>query len=364
MCRGNVNRFLENACARALTVVSKAPSPSIKDVARRAGVSPGTVSNVYSKNRPVKAALVARVRAAAEELGYQPDRAASQLRSRKARVIGILVPSLNNPFFTSLIAAIEERAQSEGYEIIVASSNDDEESEATRLATLAAWRPAGIVVIPCADEFAARGVIARASIPYVVADRLAANLAVDAVTIDNTEAGIKAARHLLDLGHHDFVVAASTLKLANIRERCSGIQSVFTERGLAGPSLIEVGLEFEAATDRLRAWIENNRRPSAFLALTNFTTLGVLASLSRLNISVPDDVSVLGFDDYSWMRAVNPPLSAIRQPVEEIGQQVWIRLRARIAGDTSAPVHMRLGCELIVRSSTRRAASRAEVASG
>lgn len=337
----------------------KDSSPSIKDVASRAGVSPGTVSNVFSKNRPVKPELVARVRAAAEELGYQPDRAASQLRSRKARVIGILVPSLNNPFFTSVIAAIEKRARGEGYEIIVASSNDDERTEEARLQTLVAWRPAGIVVIPCADEFAARGVITRTSIPYVVADRVAANLDADAVTIDNTEAGMKAAQHLLDLGHQDFVVAASTLKLANIRERCAGIGSVFAGRGLAGPPLVEVGLEFEAATDRLRTWIEGNRRPGAFLALTNFTTLGVLAALARLGLAVPHDVSVLGFDDYSWMRAVSPPLSAIRQPVEEIGEQVWLRLRARISGDKSPPVHMRLGCELIVRSSTRRASPRA-----
>ncbi|MGE3875548.1 MAG: LacI family DNA-binding transcriptional regulator [Parvibaculaceae bacterium] len=341
--------------------MDRASSPSIKDVARRAGVSAGTVSNVFSKNRPVKPELALRVRAAAEELGYQPDRAASQLRSRKARVVGIMVPSLNNPFFTSVIAAIEERARDDGYEIIVASANEDERTEAARLATLLAWRPAAIVVIPCADEFAARDVIARTATPYVVADRVTANPDTDTVTIDNAEAGMKAARHLLDLGHHDLAVAASTLKLANIRERCAGIESVFAKRGLAAPSLIEVGLEFEAATDRIRAWIEDNRRPGAFLALTNFTTLGVLAALSRLELSVPGDVSVLGFDDYSWMRAVSPPLSAIRQPVEEIGEQVWLRLRARIAGDEAPPVHMRLGCELIVRSSTRRASPAAAV---
>lgn len=335
----------------------KAASPSIKDVAKRAGVSPGTVSNVFSRNRPVKPELAARVRAAADELGYQPDRAASQLRSRKGRVVGIMVPSLNNPFFTSMIAAIEERARDDGYEIIVASSNDDERIEPTRLATLLAWRPAGIVVVPCADEFTARDVIMRTSVPYVVADRLTNSLATDAVTVDNMEAGVKAANHLLDLGHHDLVVAASTLKLANIRERCAGIKKAFAERGLADPSLIEVGLEFEAATDRIRAWIESHHRPGAFLALTNFTTLGVLAALSRLGLSVPGDVSVLGFDDYSWMRAVNPPLSAIRQPVEEIGEQVWLRLRARISGDESPPVHMRLGCELIVRNSTAPAAA-------
>lgn len=325
---------------------------SIKDVARLAGVSPGTVSNVFSGNRAVRDDLAIRVRSAAEQLGYQPDRAASQLRAGKARIVAALVPDLNNPFFTSLIAAIEECLRNDGMDIIVASSGGDAGEERDRLMALLAWRPAGLIVIPCADEFASRGIIERSHVPYTVVDRVPDAFNGDAVTIDNVEAGWMAAEHLLEQGHREVAVVASTLKLKNIRERCEGIELAFTKRGLPGPLPIEVGLDFETAADRLAGYMEGNLEPSAFLSLTNFATLGILASLQEWGRAVPGDVSVLGFDDYSWMRAVSPPLTAIRQPVEEMGREVWRRLRRRIEGSEKASSRIKLSCELVVRAST------------
>lgn len=325
---------------------------SIKDVAERAGVSPGTVSNVFSGNRAVRTDLADRVRKAAEDLGYQPDRVASQLRGGKRRVVAALVPDLNNPFFTGLIASIEASLRDAGMDIIVASSNGDPQEERARLSALLAWRPAGIIAVPCNDEFACRDLIERAQLPCVVADRVPDRFEGDAVTIDNVEAGRKAAGHLVELGHRDIVVVASTLKLKNIRERCEGIEYVFASRGLAPPALIEAGLDFETASARLSGFMEGSGRPSAFLALTNFGTLGVLATLQHWGLTVPRDVSVLGFDDYSWMRAVVPPLTAIRQPMEEMGREIWSRLSRRIAGADEAGSRLKLSCELMVRAST------------
>ena len=162
------------------------------------------------------------------------------------------------------------------------------------------------------------------------------------------------AEHLLALGHRRIVVAASTLKLQNIRERCEGIEGAFAAHGLAPPTLIEVGLDFETATDRLAGFMAGERQSTAFLALTNFGTLGVLASLQRWGLRVPRDVSVLGFDDYSWMRAVTPPLTAIRQPIGAMGRAAWQRLRARIDGSTEPVARVKLPCELVVRASTAR----------
>jgi LacI family transcriptional regulator len=327
-------------------------SVSIKDVAKRAGVSAGTVSNVFSGNRAVRPDLVARVRSASEELGYQPDRAASHLRAGKARVIAALVPDLTNPFFTGLLASVESSVRDEGLNIIVASSNGDPAEERAHLSALLAWRPAGLVVVPCNDDFVCRELITRAGVPFVVADRVPSDFDGDAVTVDNAEAGRLAAEHLVGLGHRDIVVAASTLKLQNIRERCEGIERVFATHGLQPPSRIEVGLDFEAAAERLAVFMEGGRQPTAFLALTNFGTLGVLASLQKWNLSVPLDVSVLGFDDYSWMRAVVPPLTAIRQPIGDMGHEIWSRLRARIRGNADAASRVKLSCELVVRAST------------
>jgi DNA-binding LacI/PurR family transcriptional regulator len=325
---------------------------SIKDVAERAGVSAGTVSNVFSGNRAVKPDLAERVRHAARDLGYQPDRAASQLRAGKAKIVAALVPDLNNPFFTSLIASIEASVRGEGYDIIVASSHGDAEEEARRLSALLGWKPTGVVIIPCTDEFPSRELLIGSGIPFVVADRVPSLFDGDAVTVDNVDAGTKAAEHLVALGHRRLVVAASSMRLQNIRERCEGIEAVLSRGGLPPPTLIEVGLDFDTAAERLGTFMEGERQATAFIALTNFATLGILASANKNSLSVPGDISVLGFDDYSWMHAVNPPLTAVRQPVEEMGRAIWNRLRGHLGHHDAPSARVRLECDLVVRAST------------
>lgn len=325
---------------------------SIKEVAKKAGVSAGTVSNVFSGNRAVKPYLVESVRRAAAELGYQPDRAASQLRAGKTKIVAALVPDLNNPFFTSLIASIEASVRGEGYDIIVASSHGDVEEESRRIAALLAWRPAGLVIVPCSDEFASEKILSASGVPYAVTDRVPQQFDGDAVMIDNVDAGRQAAQHLVALGHRRFVVAASSVRLQNIRERCQGIKSILAEAGLPEPMVTEVGFDFDTAAERLATFMEGERQATAFIALTNFATLGILASAHRSGLSVPRDLSVVGFDDYSWMHAVSPPLTAIRQPVEQMGQAIWTHLRAHLDGREAVAAREILQCELVVRAST------------
>ena len=325
---------------------------SIREVAARAGVSTGTVSNVLNGRPTVHAQLVDRVRQAARELGFEPDRAAAQLRGRPARIVAALVPDLNNPFFTDLLASIERCIRDCGFDLIVASSNESPQEEKVRLAALLAWRPAGLVIVPCTDEFEGRSLLAQRHMPFVVVDRIPVNFRGDAVTVDNVDAGRLAAEHLVDLGHRNVVVAVSTLKLQNIRERCEGIRQVFEAHDLEPPTVLEVGLRYDQATETLSLFIDNNPRPTAFVALTTFATLGILASLQRGGLRVPLDVSVVGFDDYSWMQAVTPPLTSIRQPVEAMGGEVWKRLRARIEGSKEPTIRVRLLCERMERAST------------
>ncbi|WP_018181372.1 LacI family DNA-binding transcriptional regulator [Kaistia granuli] len=325
---------------------------SIRDVAERAGVSPGTVSNVLNGSRPVNAALAQRVREAAEALGYQADRAAALLRTGKARIIAVLVPDLDNPFFTSIVSALESGLRDQGYELIVASSRGEDDTEHSRLAAMLAWRPAGLVVIPGSDEFPARALIDRARVPYVVADRITLDPAANTISVDNESAGAIGMRHLVDKGHRDILIAASVLKLANIRERCAGAVSVLESLGLPPPAIVETGGDFTLASDRLAAWLDSNRQPTAILALTNFTTLGVLSALAERAIAIPRAISLIGFDDYAWMRARTTPLTAIQQPVQAMGEAIWARLKARIEGDASPPAHIQFQCDLKVRAST------------
>lgn len=334
---------------------------TIRDVAARAGVSIATVSNVFSGNKPVNADLRARVLKAADELAYQVDRAASQLRSGRARVVGVLVPDLDDAFFTSLVSQLEVHAQSDGYDILVASSRDDLGLEQSRLRTLLAWRPSGLIVVPCSDAVPAalQGEVGR--LPIVFADRVSpAGSVVDTVAIDNREAGEIAARHLLAKGHRDILVAASSLAISPIRERAHGVRDLILAMHGREPTVIELGSNADRGAATLLHWLERHAQPSAVIALTNITTLSTLSALAHMRIDVPDTVSVIGFDDYPWMSARKTGLTAIRQPITGIAELAWHRLRARMAADPAPPTHSVLQTSLQIRDSVRDLAMSAE----
>jgi LacI family transcriptional regulator len=327
-------------------------SSSIHDVARLAGVSPATVSNVLTGRKPVSPKLAKEVGAAVKALDYRADPLASMLRSGEAKIVAVLVPDLDNPFFTSIVSAVEQCLGKDAYEVIVASSHGDEAIERSRLKAILAWRPAGLIVIPCTDEFPSRDLLATSGTAHVIADRVTNNLDADTVSLDNEEAGRLAARHLIELGHTRLLIVASSLKLANIRQRCGGASEVLKSYDLPDPAIVELGTEIEAGAQKLAEWLNRYSTPTAILALTNFTTLTALATIAEHGLRIPRDVSLIGFDDYAWMRARMTPLTAIAQPVREMGRILWERLSARIKGDGSPAKHVLLPCELKLRDST------------
>jgi LacI family transcriptional regulator len=325
---------------------------SINDVAKLAGVSPATVSNVLTGRKPVSAKLAAKVGAAVKALDYRADPLASMLRSGDAKIVAIVVPDLDNPFFTSIVSAVEECLGKDSYEVIVASSHGDAATERSKLKAILAWRPAGLIIIPCSDMFPSGDIIAASKTPYVIADRVTDKLDADTVSLDNEEAGRLAARHLIDHGHDNILIAASSLSLVNIRQRCRGADEVVQSENLPSPAIVELGFDIEAGSRKLSEWLDRHASPTAILALTNFTTLTVLATLAERGLRMPGDISLIGFDDYTWMRARATPLTAIAQPVREMGRALWERLSARIKGDVSPARHVLLSCELKLRDST------------
>jgi LacI family transcriptional regulator len=224
--------------------------------------------------------------------------------------------------------------------------------ERSKLRAILAWRPAGLIVVPCSDAFPGRELIEASRTPYVIADRVTGNPSADTVSIDNEDAGALGARHLIDLGHKDILIAASMLGLENIRRRCSGATQVLRSLGLPEPTIVELGFTTEEASRTLSEWLDRNPQPTAIQALTNFTTLNVLATMAERGLRVPQDISLIGFDDYIWMRARATPLTALFQPVREMGRIIWERLSSRIKGDVSPAQHVLLPCELRVRAST------------
>ncbi len=328
--------------------------PSIRAVASRAGVSTATVSNVLNARRSVAPDLAARVQQAVQELGYIADLGASRLRSRKSTIAGVLIPDIGNPFFGAFVAALESAARRDGYDLLIVSSGGDPVQEAARLRALLTWRPAGVIVIPCDDTLAARDIAVAAGVPMVAADRVPAGPLIDLVAVDNFDIAYQVARHLVAGGRRHILAATGNQSISNVQERCNGARAAIAGTG-ATFEILEVGLSHAEARARLSERLQARPVPDALFTLNNLATLGALEAVSAAGMSVPGDIAMAGFDDEPWMHVVSPPLTAVRQPVEQMGLAAWERLMARVGGDTSPPVQVRLPCTLELRASSQPA---------
>lgn len=333
------------------------PTASIKDVAARAGVSTATVSNVFSGKKPVKPDLAAKVRSVAKDLGYHVNRAASMLRSGRNKIVAVVVPDLADPHFTSVIREIERLAKRDGYEIIVANSDNDADNERSRLEALLSWQPAGLIMIPCTDTLPDQLRTGVDGVSVVLADRVANKTLADSVTIDNADAGWIAAKYLCELGHQNILLIASDCGIEPIRERRRGaVEAIAEFSGTA--HVIDAGSDPEAGAFRVGKWMDRNTHPTAMIALNDMTTLAVLTCLAERKIEVGTEMSVVGFDDYPWMIARRTPITAIRQPVPEIAAVIWKRLQSRMQGDAAPVQAIELECSLKIRDSARPFAPR------
>ncbi|MDQ0474939.1 LacI family DNA-binding transcriptional regulator [Labrys wisconsinensis] len=333
---------------------------SIRTVAERAGVSVATVSNVLNGKPTVAAALAERVRAVVAELGYVADSSASRLRSGKQALAGLVVPDLANPMFGAFVSIIEHLAREDGFDLIVVSSNDDPGEEAARLDAIQAWRPAGLIVIPCDGGLTARRP-RQAHFPIVVADRIPDDGAYDLIAVNNAESAALVTRHIAAQGAASCLVAGSTLRITNIRERWDGVRLA---AGAMAVSLIESGLRADTIRPRLRARLAAGPRPDALLTLDHGTTLVAYQVLGELGLAIPRDLLFASFDETEWMRLVTPAVTAVRQPVEAMAEAAWRRLMQRMKGDASPPDTLRLTCAIEIRGSTLRTPGRSAGADG
>lgn len=329
----------------------------LKDVAARAGVAPATVSNVLTGRRQVGAELRERVLAAIEALGYRPNQLASSLRSARSNTIGILMPDLTNPFFAALVHRLEDLAAEDGYQILLAGSNEEEAREADRLQTLLARRIDGLIMAPARDDTPALAAPGQGLPPTVLIDRGFGHAGFDAVAADNAAAVGEGCRHLIGLGHRDIAFVITSPALANMRERIEGYRTALTAAGLGGRARIVAG---GFSIDGCRAALEQELRraepPTAIFAANYVGTLGAMKAIRGLDLDLPRQVSLLAFDDADWMTVLRPYLSAVVQPVEEMAEQAWALLKHRLKHNDAPCRHIRLPCRVAVRESTQRPA--------
>lgn len=338
---------------------------TIKDVARVAKVSVGTVSNYLNGTTPVADAKARRIRAAIDELGYQVDLAARSLRVGATRTVGLLVPNISNPFFGEIARGIEHALTEHGYQTFLCDSGDDPQREQAYLANLASRRVDGVLVI-YADQDADPGRLQdQVDVPLVYVDRGVPGRA--SVTMDNHLGGRLAARHLLELGHERIGAMVGRPEVANVAARLKGFREELEAHGVAlPPERILTGRQTLAFGDEVERLIALRDRPTAIFATNDIVAVGAWLKATSLGLSVPGDLSLMGFDDIELARAIRPPLSTVAQDVPEMAQRAVARLLSLIPSEVAAaaaphdaapsndvPIEPRL----IVRGSTTRPAS-------
>ena len=327
--------------------------PTIRDVAARAGVATATVSNVLTGRRPVAEKLREAVLEAVQALGYERNHLAASLRLQRTRTVGIVVPDLTNPFFAELVREIEEVAARSGFQILLVDSNENATQEAARIRALLTRRIDGLILVPTTDEVASSAATHGAP-PTILVDRGLELAGFDSVGTDNLEAGYLGCRHLLELGHHDIALLVTTRSLGNIRDRIDGYRRALAEAGCASRERILVGgPTIEACRSAMEGELSGRARPSAIFATAYVATLGAIQAIRAVGLAFPEEVSLLGCDDFDWMKVLHPYVSTIRQPVAEMAGHAWRLLAAHCAGEVEGYSRIRLPCTIEVRETTR-----------
>lgn len=332
--------------------------PTIKDVARLAGVGAMTVSRVVRDAGYVSAGARERVQRAVEELGYIPNHQARGLRLRRSGTIALIVADITNPYFTTLARGVEDAARPEGCLLLIGSSDESEEEELRYMNLLVQRGVDGVILVPSCEGAAALGLTKSKGIPAVVADRRASP-EFDSVRCDSISGAAQAAQHLLGLGHRTAVVLAGRLGTSTSDERVEGFSNEF-HRG--GGSVMVLHGEMTAGEGRRLASlaIREGNPPSCLFAVNNFLAIGALQELAAEGIAVPTEVSVVGYDDLPAAMLASPFLTAVVQPAYEMGFAAGQRLMQRIARHDVAPEELLLPVDLQVRGSTSAAKSRSD----
>lgn len=332
---------------------------TIFDVARHANVSSSTVSHVVNGTRKVSADTAKRVEEAIIAVGYTPNAIARALAVSSTNSVGIAISALSNPYFNDIICAIERECSQLGQMVFLADTHDDPDYELSVVKALHQRRVDGIIIAPsaAADNQALR-YLEENRLPCVLVDRLTSK-AFDRVGIQNKYAMELIVAHLAEHGHKRIGFVPGHPGFATTLERMDGFRSGLLERGLpVDDTLITAGsANVDDAMASTAELLERPNRPTALAIGNNLSMIGAMRAIRAAGLRVPQDIALIGFDDFEWADCFEPRLTVIAQPVQEIGRRAAELLARRIAAGTGSdradlkPKSIRLKPTLVIRNS-------------
>ena len=299
---------------------------SVKDVAARAGVSLGTVSNVLNRPDRVSPRTRAKVEQAMQDLGFVRNESARQLRAGHSRMLAYVLLDARNPFFTDVAEGAEKASEAAGLTLFLCHSDNRASREADYLSHLVEQRVQGILVTPVDPHAAALDDVRRNGTPLVIVDRTRDDDAFCSVAVDDVLGGRLAVEHLVERGHTRVAFIGGPDTIGQVRDRLSGARAAWADAGLPAEDLTVVatdGLtvaEGRSAGERVMG-IAARRRPTAAFCANDLLALGLLQQLSSSGCNVPDDLAIVGYDDIEYSAAAAVPLTSVRQPRQELGRR-------------------------------------------
>ena len=329
---------------------------TIHDVAQSAGVSPTTVSRYLNNRIELPAPTAARIDAAISELGYRPNLLARRLSTGKSEAIALVTPEIANPFFAALAAAVEDEAERHGYAVFMSSTRGDVTREIASLRRLNDRHVDGLILMTNRPDDGTLAVLIEPGSPVVLVDEDLPGVEVPRIFVENAEGTYLATSHLIAKGHRAIAMIGGPDGLMSVSERRQGFERAMREHGLAAPPerllLGSYTREFgRSAAARLLAAAEP---PTAIVAASDYIAVGIMQALREAGLRIPDDMSIVGFDDMPFAELMDPALTTIRQPVAAMGRLGFQTLARLMAGERPAATLTRLPVQFIERKSVTR----------
>jgi DNA-binding LacI/PurR family transcriptional regulator len=330
---------------------------SIKDIARLAGVSHSTVSRALHNSPLIPQRTAERIQQIAREKGYSASAVARSLVTRRTQTIGVVVTSIADPFNGEVVEGLEETANRSGYSVVLATSQADPEREIAVVRSFQERRVDGIVVASSRVGSLYMPVLGEMEVPIVLLNNQSPGPFAHAVTIDNVDGGWQATRHLIELGHTRIAYIGDRFGLQSDKERLKGYRKALMQSGL--PFLDELVARGDGKTAGGRAAAAKlisektplKQRPTAIFCYNDMSALGLMQEAEAAGLRIPQDMSIVGFDDLFFSSQLRPPLTTVRQPKKEIGRRAMEHLLALLRGEQPHSTTLIKG-ELIVRGST------------
>jgi LacI family transcriptional regulator len=334
-------------------------SVRLKDIAQKTGYSVATVSRALHHNSQkykISQATINKIQAVADELGYRANKVARSLKSKKSQEVGVVVPDILNPFFAKLTKSINKEIRNVGFTMMLCDSDELTEIEKKSLDHLLERRVAGLIIAPVGIIYDHIQLLKNTNTPTVIVDRIFQNLAYDTVCVDNYKGGYLVTEHLIKEGHRKIAFIQGLPQTTTNENRLRGYTEALKIYRIPINSQYILGDDFRILNGYLqtKTLLKLNDPPTAIFAAGDLIALGAIQAVKEENMEIPRDVSVVTFDDPSYFAHLSPPLTAVKQPVTDMGIIAVKLLLERINGINNKPKYIQLDPQLMIRNSVKK----------